>query len=218
MATNRFFTGKRYRKAVLAVKSEKAEKQRRKVNVAYQSALEALAATRKRTPSIDDYIHHAQVWQASKEALWGELLHVLRRLQRFFRFQAMQKALVQLAKWMIGSAETGKHLLFFGSASFQPQKGKASVPRKALLRELLQRTVVVLVREAYTSIMCPGCLGELVTGEAYRTKRCETVGDACPLSGALLGRDNIGGSGIAYRGVEILMQRAVVERPVNLAQ
>jgi hypothetical protein len=223
MATNRFFTGVEYRAATLSLFSSDAEKLRRKRNASYQCALDALRATRKRTPCIDEYINYVRVWQDMKGSLWQELQNVLRRLHRFFRFQATQRALVQLANWMIGDT-AGRSILFFGSASFQAQKGKASVPRKALLRELLQRTIVVLVREAYTSIMCPGCLGELKKGEAYRTKRCETVGDAapCPLhphtSELEMGRDNVGGTGIGYRGVEIIMQRPVVERPINLAE
>jgi hypothetical protein len=33
-----------------------------------------------------------------------------------------------------------------------------------------------------------------------------------------MGRDNVGGTGIGYRGVAIIMQRPVIERPVNLAE
>jgi uncharacterized protein YecT (DUF1311 family) len=125
--------------------STDAEKLRRQKNAAYQTALGALRATRKRTTCIEEYVDHIRVWQDVKELLWQELLDILRRLHRFFRFQATQRALVELAKWMIGD-NAGKSILFFGNMHRMSDVIEALQERDKKLHKTIEDFITSLKR------------------------------------------------------------------------
>ncbi|CAN0588874.1 unnamed protein product, partial [Ectocarpus sp. 12 AP-2014] len=65
---------------------------------------------------------------------------------RFDRFRATQKTLAKIADRYMGQVEDTCRIMLFSKASFRAQKGRASAPRKALIREMASRGVVLMVK------------------------------------------------------------------------
>lgn len=217
MQTTDGITGEDYREQTWATKNEEAETRRRVVNVPYAEALQALKETRRRTCLKSEFVQFCSTSQAVSEALWGELLHVERRKQRFYRFSRVQSAVAKVAEWIAPMRDKGhkQRIVMFGAASFMPKKGCAAAPRKRIVRELALRAVTIMVPEPYTSQTCPGCMRKTETGGGHRTRRCKTVAGsvACPL---LLNhtdphveydRDAAGSTNIGLRGVYRITKR-----------
>ena len=105
-------------------------------------------------------------------------------------------------------------LMLFGKASFAAKKGRASAPRKAMIREMASRGVVLMVHEHYTSKKCPGCFEDTVEDKERRTRSCRNfkVGypeESCrlhPLTPEFeMDRDNVGSTNIGMRGFGLLL-------------
>jgi len=100
--------------------------------------------------------------------------------------------------------------MFFGKASFQAQKGRASAPRKKLIREFATRGVVLMVSEYNTSQKCPGCHSQTTEDSVNRIRSCENV-SGCLLrensdSGKFnMDRDDVGSTNIGIRGTGIVL-------------
>lgn len=107
-------------------------------------------------------------------------------------------------------------VMLFGKASFRAQKGRASAPRKAMIREMASRGVVLKVGEHNTSKKCPGCLGDAVEDKERRIRSCRNfkVGspeESCrlhPLTQEFqMDRDNVGSTNIGMRGFGLLLDQ-----------
>jgi hypothetical protein len=72
--------------------------------------------------------------------------------------------------------------MLFGKASFRAQKGRASAPRKAMIRELASRGVVLMVDENNTSKKCPGCKEDTVEDKERRIRSCKNFKVGSPKS------------------------------------
>jgi len=105
-------------------------------------------------------------------------------------------------------------VMLFGRASFKPQKGRASAPRKSMVREMASRGVVLMVNEYNTSKKCPGCKVNLVEDKERRVRSCTNfkVGspeNSCKLNSVEtkydMDRDNVGSINIGMRGVGLLL-------------
>lgn len=59
--------------------------------------------------------------------------------------------------------------MLFGKATFRAQKGRTSAPRRAIIREMNNRGVVLMVGEHNTSKKCPGCFEDTVDDKCTAT-------------------------------------------------
>ncbi|CAM9180752.1 unnamed protein product [Ectocarpus sp. 12 AP-2014] len=138
--------GDDYRHDTLASRSDKYETFRRK-NQPYGVAIDRLRYEKKRTSCLTTFIQYCKSWCANGPALFQETLQKGRKFMRFDRFRATQKTLARIADRYMGHVGDTCRVMLFGKASFRAQKGRASAPRKAMIREMASRGVVLMVEK-----------------------------------------------------------------------
>lgn len=140
-------SGEDYRSQIMARRSDPHEASRRG-DTPYWRSVEGLGSHKKRTSCLQTFLAYCRSWFHHGSALLEETLGRTRRIHRFSRFRATQS---------MGTLEDKSEVMLFGKASFRPQKGRASAPRKAMTRKMASRGVVLMVNEHNTSKLCPGC-------------------------------------------------------------
>jgi hypothetical protein len=204
LANNFTVDGKQYQKDVLGDVSKKAEENRRQVNAAYTHALDEIGFCKKRTSRLEAFIEYCRVWNRNNRELGKEVLHIVRSHHRFKRFSATQSVIDKIADEISSRVD----VLFFGAASFRPQKGQAAAPRKKLVRSIACRMPVFMQCEHGSSCTCLVCGGRMeeVPGE-YRILRCENVrSGTCFVRGD---RDLLSGGHICKKGVRTIVYNLV---------
>ena len=222
-----------YRTRTLAVEAETHEKMRRVRNLAYSTAIEELQQQHCRTSNLDQYADYCRYWVRHSKAMWSELLHNKRRRMKFARYSATQRTLEYVAEQIapLSEAQLCFRAILFEAGSFRAMKGKASVPRKALLRRCARRAVTILIPARYTSSKCPCCSRKLSDGvDQYRTRVCTTSEPGvCMLHKQVGGgwsdevvfnRDHVAACEIGYRGVYRLrgLETSSHEIPVDAVE
>ena len=204
-----YVCGEEYRTNTLAKQQEVYEVQRRSSMKEYGDSCRGLQNHKKRTSCMETFLDYCSSWVRYGPAIFKESLRNSRKCARFERFRAVQSQVEKIADRYLPKKLLGKSLLFFGKASFRPQKGKASAPRKKLVRALACRGLVLMVDESGTSANCPGCKTRLCENSSNRTKTCKkfTLGsdeNCCLLNSSRLefemDRDNCGATSIGLRG------------------
>ncbi|CAN0342496.1 unnamed protein product [Pylaiella littoralis] len=205
--------GDDYRRDTRASCSDEYETSRRR-DRPYGKAIDRLKNDKKRTSCLDTFIKYCKSWFANGPAVAKETLLHERKLNRFSRFRATQKTLAKIADKYMGNVQGVCRVMLFGKASFRAKKGRASAPRKAMIREMAIRRVVLMVDEYNTSKKCPGCLGDTVEDKERRTRSCKNfkVGNpegSCklhPLTPEFeMDRDDVGSTNIGMRGFGLLL-------------
>lgn len=205
--------GDDYRRDTLASRSDEYESFRRK-NRAYGEAIDNLGGEKKRTSCLATFVRYCKSWFTNGHALLNETLQKGRKLLRFGRHRATQSTLAKIADKYMGKLGAACRVMLFGKASFRAQKGRASAPRKAMIREMASRGLVLMVGEHNTSKKCPGCLGDTVEDKQRRTRSCRnfSIGnpeESCrlhPLTQEFqMDRDDVGSTNIGMRGFGILL-------------
>ena len=200
--------GDDYRRDTLASRSDKYETYRRK-NQPYGVAIDRLRHEKKRTSCLTTFIQYCKSWCANGPALLQETLQNGRKFLRFDRFRATQKTLAKIADKYMGHVGDTCRVMLFGKASFRAQKGRASAPRKAMIREMASRGVVLMVDENNTSKKCPGCKEVTVEDKQRRIRSCKNFKVGSPEESCRLhrltpefemDRDNVGSTNIGMRG------------------
>lgn len=152
--------GEDYRRDTLASRSDEYESFRRR-DQPYGRAIDRLGNEKKRTSCLATFIGYCKSWFTNGPALLKEALRKGRKLLRFGRHRATQSTLAKIEDNYMGKVGEGCRVMLFGKAYFRAQRGRASAPRKAMLREMATRGVL-MVGEHNTSRKCPGCLGDTV--------------------------------------------------------
>ncbi|AAR26975.1 FirrV-1-M1 [Feldmannia irregularis virus a] len=200
--------GDDYRRETLASHSDEYETLRRR-GTSYGIAIDRLRDEKKRTSCLTTFIQYCRSWCANSSALMNETLQKGRRFLRFGRHRATQSILARIADRFMGHVGDICRVMLFGKASFSAKKGRASAPRKRLIREMAARGVVLMVNEYNTSKQCPGCLEDTVEDKERRIRSCINfkVGspeESCrlhPLTPVLeMDRDDVGSTNIGMRG------------------
>ena len=200
--------GDDYRRDTLASRSDEYETFRRK-DQPYGVAIDRLSNEKKRTSCLATFVQYCKSWCANGPALFLETLQTGRKFMRFDRFRATQKTLAKIADKYMGHVEDTCRIMLFGKASFRAQKGRASAPRKALIREMASRGVVLMVNEHNTSKKCPGCGEDTVEDKERRIRSCKNFKIGSPEESCRLhrltpefemDRDNVGSTNIGMRG------------------
>ncbi|CAM9202316.1 unnamed protein product [Pylaiella littoralis] len=204
-----YVSGVKYRDNTLARKQEMYEVRRRIDRKEYGSSCDSLKDYQKRTSCMETLLGYCRAWAQHGSAIFKETLRKNRKCARFERFRRVHSQIEQIADKYLPKESLGKSLLFFGKASFRPQKGKASAPRKKLVRALACRGLVLMVDEHFTSAKCPGCRTMMDEDRSSRTKTCKkfTLGfdENCRLLNSsrqtfTMDRDNCGAVSIGLRG------------------
>ena len=205
--------GDDYRRDTLASRSDKYETFRRK-NQPYGVAIERLRNDKKRTSCLSTFIQYCKSWCTNGPALFRETLQKGRKFMRFDRLRATQKTLAKIADKYMGHVGDTCSVMLFGKASFRAQKGRASAPRKAMVREMASRGVVLMVDEYNTSKKCPGCKADTVENKERRIRSCTNFKVGSPEESCRLhrltpefemDRDNVGSTNIGMRGFGTLL-------------
>ena len=200
--------GDEYRRDTLASRSDEYETFRRK-DQRYGVAIERLSKEKKRTSCLETFIKYCKSWRANGVELSLETLQQARKFMRFDRFRATQKTLAKIANKYMGHVEDTCRVMLFGKASFRAQKGRASAPRKALIREMASRGVVLMVDEYNTSKKCPGCREDTIEDKERRIRSCRNFKVGSPNESCRLhrltpefemDRDDVGSTNIGMRG------------------
>ncbi|CAN0291078.1 unnamed protein product, partial [Scytosiphon promiscuus] len=148
-------------------------------------------------------------WYTNGPTLLKENLRKSRKLLRFGRRRATQSTLAKIGDTYTAKKEEPCRLMLFGRASFAATKGRASAPRKVMIREMETRGVVLTVREHHTSKKCPGCFEDTVEDKERRMRSCRNVQvgypeEACrlhPLTREFdMDRDHVGSTNIEMSG------------------
>ncbi|CAM9681554.1 unnamed protein product [Ectocarpus sp. 13 AM-2016] len=171
LSTSTCVLGDDYRRDTLASRSDKYESFRRRSSP-YGDAIHSLGNEKKRTSCLDTFVRYCKSWCSNGPALFSETLRKARKLFRFGRHRATQRTLAKIADKYIGKMGEACRVMLFGKASFRAQKGRASAPRKAMIREMASRGVVLMVNEYNTSKKCPGCFGDTIEDKERRTRSC----------------------------------------------
>lgn len=200
--------GDDYRRDTLASRSDEYETFRREGRP-YGDAVERLGEEKKRTSCLQTFISYCKSWCVNASTLMKETLGKGRRLLRFGRHRARQSTLAKIADRYMGHVQDSCRVMLFGKACFSAKKGRASAPRKALIREMASRGVVLMVNEHNTSKKCPGCFKDTVEDKERRIRSCTNfkVGspeESCrlhPLTPVFeMDRDDVGSTNIGMRG------------------
>lgn len=206
-------SGDEYRREILATRSEEHEFMR-KTTTGYGRSIDVLGGEQKRTSSLNRFLDYCRRWFQTGDVLLEETLHKTRKMFRFTRFRETQSKLARIADKYMGTIHEECKVMLFGKASFKPQKGRASAPRKSMIREMGSRGLVLMVNEYNTSKKCPGCKVNLVEDKERRVRSCKNfkVGSpetSCKLNsvekGYEMDRDNVGSINIGMRGVGLLL-------------
>ena len=210
-----YISEEEYRRYILATKSEEHEV-RRKNNTEYGRSIDILGEKQKRTSCLETFLEYCKCWSTECEKIFAETLHRIRRIHRFTRFRKVQSKLARVADKYMGRLQDKCRVMMFGKASFKPQKGRASAPRKSMIREMASRGVVLMVDEFNTSKQCPGCKMNLTEDKERRIRSCknfnvESPENSCKLNSVSkeyeMDRDNVGSINIGFRGIGILLKQ-----------
>ena len=106
---------------------------------------------------------HAMRWEEDSPRKRAELIQALRESQE------RRKSL--------------KSVVFFGGGSFRGTRGRATVPKKSLVKAIAHTGVCIIIGEDCTSCKCGGCGGKIVDTDKTRIRSCENYlsGKPCPL-------------------------------------
>ena len=212
----------------------------RRCRKSYATAIAALGETTRRTCDPDALHEYARAQATYFITLARELGRVQRRKSRWMTkrrtaktqdrlawrllglpgrgFRARQNKLAKEGKdtqWDRSAWENAKPIVFFGDGSWAPRCGCAPMPRKALIKRVATRGVVVVEDEFRTSKACPcvRCSGEMedVPGN-HRVRSCKNSadGDGSGCVAHRIDRDVGGVLGILQCGIATLQNR---ERP-----
>jgi hypothetical protein len=194
-----------YHEATLSIKNSLKEEIRRR-NTPYGEALGEILTYKCRTSCLQTFLEFCRKKSELCWTIWGETLKKVRSMHRFLRFKAQQSVIDKLADRIVGGNENSKRtLVLFGRASFRAQKGRASAPRKKLVRALANRCLVGMTSEYGSSKYC-WCGAELVD-IGNRIRRCTNDnfgGFHCPLFGINVDRDDVGSCGIGRNAIPFL--------------
>ena len=205
--------GDDYRRDTCASRSDEYETSRRR-DQPYGEAIDRLRNDKKRTSCLTTFIQYCKSWFRNGSVVFQETLRKERKILRFSRFRATQRTLAKIADQYMGTVGEVCRVMLFGKASFRAQKGRASAPRKAMIREMASRGVVLMVGEYNTSKKCPGCLEDTVEDKERRIRSCKNfkVGspeESCrlhPLTPEFeMDRDDVGSTNIGMRGFGLLL-------------
>ncbi|KAG5178028.1 hypothetical protein JKP88DRAFT_350433 [Tribonema minus] len=210
-------SGHIYRTWALSIRNEQGETARRVANDEYNDACTALADEHTRTGDIEVLTDHCTAYAEHGDAMYEELLHAVRKIQRFSHFRAQQRAAARVAeviapmrrqrmppgwkprrqrrqkhrKWR-SNRRAGRRVVFFGVAARTPARGRPSIPTKAVVWQLACRAPVVMTPEAHTTVCCPGCGERTRPGGAehgHRNRVCDSnlPHRICPIQEAVHG-------------------------------
>ncbi|CAN0373923.1 unnamed protein product [Pylaiella littoralis] len=219
-AISSFVSGEDYRRDTGASRSDGYKTVRRLSGLyGVLVSISRLGDSRKRTSCIQTFLEYCRSWFCNGPALLNETLNKTRKLFRFSRFRATQKTLAKIADMYMGKATRTSvsekpRVMLFGKASFQAQKGRASAPRKAMIRAMAARGIVLMVNEYKTSKKCPGCFEDTYEDGERRIRSCKnfkigSLEEFCrlhPLTAEYeMDRDDVGSINIGTRGVGLLL-------------
>lgn len=215
LSSSDFVSGEEYREEIGATEAEVYEGNRKVKNPSYGRAVDSLGEEVKRTSCFSTFLNYCRAWARNGAMILGETLRVQRKRGRFHRFSATQSMLAMIAdKYMGAHTDEVTKVMLFGKASFRAQRGRASAPRKALIRNMAARGVVLMVDEYNTSKKCPGCKEDLVEDKERRVRSCTNFkigspGESCRLHPHIpvfeMDRDNVGSTNIGRRGFGFLI-------------
>ncbi len=200
---------------------------RRRCRKCYALALAALGEVTRRTCGPEALREYALTQSSHFRVLERELGRVQRRKTKWMTKKRTAKAQDRLAWRMLGLPGRGfrakqkqlakegksvewdraawareKPIVFFGDGSWSARRGCAPMPRKALVKRVAVRGVVIVSDEYRTSKACPccRCSGEMkdVTG-THRVRSCENSADGGAAPGCVahrIDRDEGGAYGI----------------------
>ena len=226
--TNREY---QYRAGILEANEHE---RRRRCRKRYALAIAALGETTRRTCDPDALRDYAVAQSTHFRTLELELGRVQRRKTKWMTkkrtaktqdrlawrmlglpgrgFRAKQKQLAKKGmpvEWDRAKWASEKPIVFFGDGSWAARKGCAAMPRKALVKRVATRGVVIVEDEFRTSKMCPcsTCSGEMKdVPDMHRVRSCEnsTDGDASECVAHRIDRDVGGVCGILQCGIATL--------------
>jgi hypothetical protein len=228
-----------YRAGILDAREHE---RRRRCRKRYALALAALGEVTRRTCDPDALREYARAQSSHFRVLERELGRVQRRKTNWMTKKRTAKAQDRLAWRMLGLPGRGfrakqnqlakegkpvqwdrdawareKPIVFFGDGSWAARKGCAAMPRKALVKRVATRGVVIIEDEFRTSKACPcsQCSGEMkdVPG-MHRVRSCKNSadGDDAGCVAHRIDRDVGGVYGILQCGVAALQK---LPRPVK---
>jgi len=190
-----YYTKDELLRATKRTKFKDLEDQRTAQIEAYRETKARLSVTIRRTYNLGEMEEYAKARVLSNDALVAELLNVHRSYQRRIRFRHIQRNITNIVHKIIGEPSRkrrhwtkkygpGKYqpprrCIFFGRALFSGTRGCVSVPRKAIIRALGCRFLVLLVNEFNTSKLCPidyYILTDIINDENEdRLRQCPTA-------------------------------------------
>ncbi|CAM9400511.1 unnamed protein product [Sphacelaria rigidula] len=215
LSTSTCVFGDDYRRDTRASRSDEYETFRRRGR-SYGEAIDRLRNNKKRTSCLTLFIQYCKSWSRNGSVVFQETLQKERKILRFSRFRATQKTLAKIADQYMGNVGEACRVMLFGKASFSAKKGRASAPRKAKIREMASRGVVLMVDEHNTSKKCPGCFEDTVEDKERRIRSCKNFkvgspGESCrlhPLTSEFeMDRDDIGSTNIGICGFGLLLDQ-----------
>jgi hypothetical protein len=227
-------TNREYRERCGFVKADARESERRS-RVRYASAVRKLGMHTKRTCDPVELTKYASAMARHFARLKREFDRVQRRAGRWMRKRRTDKTQDRLAWRLLGMPGRGfrhrehrrvsrcgdsdvvpwsrtrwereKPIVVFGDGSWSARAGTAPMPRKALIKRVSTRGVVLVEDEFRTSKMCPcfHCGGEMRDDLAAgaRVRRCSNASDggAHGCGAIAIDRDWSGSMGILHCGL-----------------
>jgi hypothetical protein len=236
------FSSREYSHQSLSRFSAKAETRRREQNVGYGQAIQAYDPVSLKQPGLSSA--YADVTYSTLSVRINELLSEGRRLERFARLRARQRAVDGMAKdiaygnsyknevrrvgrsskekmsperrrELLRKIRDKKRVVFFGNGQFG-HGARGPCPRKALVRALGVLCPVLMVDEFRTSKCCCGCGTPLKQVDGSRVFRCESQTDeGRACPVGKIDRDTNGSVNIGVCGVHQLLG---LERPSYLCR
>lgn len=197
------FSSREYKHQSLSRFSAKEETRRREQNVEYGQAIQAYDTVSLKQPGSSSA--YADVTYSTLRVRINELLSEKRRLERFARFRARQRAIDGMArdiaygksykkevrragrssnesmslerrKELLRKIRAKRRVVFFGNGQFG-HGARGPCPRKALIRALGVLCPVLMVDEFRTSKCCCGCGIPLKQVDGSRVFCCESQTD-----------------------------------------
>ncbi|KAG5178231.1 hypothetical protein JKP88DRAFT_248313 [Tribonema minus] len=172
------FSGVEWQTKTFTLKSQNAEKLRRRADRPYGQALQQLQGERKNTCDLATFTKYCTTWNATSGAIWAEVLTSQRRGHRFLRFRAIQRAVEEVAERFApikgGKEKYGRRIIMFEDGIWKPKKGCPAAPNKKIVRAICQRSATVMIPAAWGTKTCLGCGYENSDGTDYRTRLCTT--------------------------------------------
>lgn len=171
---------------------KKLEVTRRNTNLDYNQACTRLCTggVVKKTFSLHKMTEYAKARAEADPLRVSELMNIHRSVQRRIRFRRTQRTISHIVHKMTGEPSRAqrrwykkqydrplklpRYVFFFGRALFHTTKGRVSVPRKAIIRGLVQKGLVLLSDEYNTSKLCPIDYSILIDAEEKRVRQCPT--------------------------------------------